>query len=98
MTADHLPLEDCLHAACAMRANESLRAFAAGRRFGTIYADPPWRFSNRTGKMAPEHRRLARYATMTQQEIFELPVPQLALPESHLYLWFRTRSSEKGSR
>ncbi len=59
----------------------------AGKRFATILADPPWRFSNRTGKMAPEHRRLSRYATMTNEEIMELPVAQLALPQSHLYLW-----------
>src|SRR4051812_21525107 len=32
-------------------------------RYGTILADPPWQFMNRTGKMAPEHRRLNRYAT-----------------------------------
>jgi N6-adenosine-specific RNA methylase IME4 len=56
-------------------------------RFGTVLADPPWRFANRTGKMAPEHRRLSRYATMTLQEIMALPVPQLVLPKSHLYLW-----------
>ncbi len=56
-------------------------------RFGTILADPPWQFSNRTGKVAPEHRRLSRYATMTHQEILQLPVGQLALPQSHLYLW-----------
>jgi N6-adenosine-specific RNA methylase IME4 len=56
-------------------------------RFATILADPPWRFSNRTGKMAPEHKRLSRYGTMTMQEIMELPVSQLALPKSHLYLW-----------
>ncbi len=56
-------------------------------RYGTILADPPWRFSNRTGKMAPEHRRLSRYATMTLEDILELPVAQLALPASHLYLW-----------
>jgi len=55
--------------------------------FSTILADPPWRFSNRTGKMAPEHRRLSRYATMTNYEIESLPVGQLALPKSHLYLW-----------
>jgi N6-adenosine-specific RNA methylase IME4 len=55
--------------------------------FGTILADPPWRFSNRTGKMAPEHRRLSRYATMSNQEIMELPVAQLARQKSHLYLW-----------
>ena len=55
--------------------------------FGTILADPPWQFTNRTGKMAPEHRRLARYATLSLDEIMELPVAQLALPKSHLYLW-----------
>lgn len=59
----------------------------SGRQFGTILADPPWRFSNRTGKMAPEHRRLSRYATMTNEQIMELPVAQLAAPQSHLYLW-----------
>ncbi len=67
-------------------AAEDLLARRLGR-FGTILADPPWRFSNRTGKMAPEHRRLARYPTMTFNEIMELPVAQLALPASHLYLW-----------
>ena len=57
------------------------------QHFGTILADPPWRFTNRTGKMAPEHRRLSRYATMTLQDIMELPVAQLVSPQSHLYLW-----------
>lgn len=56
-------------------------------RFGAILADPPWRFANRTGKMAPEHKRLSRYPTMTFEEIMELPIAQLALPRSHLYLW-----------
>ncbi len=55
--------------------------------FGAILADPPWRFANRTGKMAPEHRRLTRYATMTLDEIKALPIVQLAQPTSHLYLW-----------
>jgi hypothetical protein len=44
-------------------------------RFATILDDPPWRFANRTGKMAPEHKRLARYPTMSFQEIMELPIP-----------------------
>lgn len=55
--------------------------------YGTILADPPWRFSNRTGKMAPEHQRLLRYPTMEFEEIMELPVQMLAAPQSHLYLW-----------
>lgn len=61
---------------------------ALGRqRFGTVLADPPWRFTNRTGKMAPEHKRLSRYTTMTLEAILELPVAQIVLPQSHLYLW-----------
>ena len=58
-----------------------------GKRFATVLADPPWRFINRTGKMAPEHRRLARYETMSVADICALPVEQFLLPTAHLYLW-----------
>ncbi|MDR1885612.1 MAG: hypothetical protein LBQ56_05000 [Synergistaceae bacterium] len=56
-------------------------------RYSTILADPPWQFVNRTGKMAPEHKRLLRYPTMELGEIEELPVKKLAAGQSHLYLW-----------
>lgn len=56
-------------------------------RFGTILIDPPWRFTNRTGKVAPEHRRLRRYPTMSFDEIAALPVARHAADKSHLYLW-----------
>jgi N6-adenosine-specific RNA methylase IME4 len=56
-------------------------------RFSTILADPPWQFQNRTGKVAPEHRRLLRYPTMELQEIMDLPVGNFAAARSHLYLW-----------
>lgn len=66
---------------------ESLLACVNGKRYGTILADPPWQFTNRTGKVAPEHRRLFRYRTMTLREIMELPIPHLVLHQSHCYLW-----------
>jgi N6-adenosine-specific RNA methylase IME4 len=56
-------------------------------RFRTVLADPPWRFQNRTGKMAPEHKRLGRYSTMSLDEIMELPVAQVVQDRAHLYLW-----------
>jgi N6-adenosine-specific RNA methylase IME4 len=59
----------------------------AGQKYGTIVADPPWRFINRTGKIAPEHKRLARYETMSTSEISALPVADVAADRSHLYLW-----------
>jgi N6-adenosine-specific RNA methylase IME4 len=55
--------------------------------FNTILADPPWRFQNRTGKMAPEHQRLRRYRTMNLDEICQLPVDSHARNPSHLYMW-----------
>jgi N6-adenosine-specific RNA methylase IME4 len=64
-----------------------LATFAKGRRFATILADPPWQFANKTGKVAPEHKRLSRYGTMKLDEIMALPVAELAAPVSHLYLW-----------
>lgn len=67
-------------------AGEDLRRKVCGH-FATLLADPPWQFQNRTGKMAPEHRRLLRYPTMELEEIFELPVRELAAARSHLYLW-----------
>ena len=57
------------------------------QKFGTILADPPWRFQNRTGKMAPEHKRLRRYQTMSIDEIIAMPVKEVAAEQSHLYLW-----------
>ena len=50
----------------------SLRNFTAGKKYNTIYADPPWQFQNRTGKVAPEHRRLNRYETMKLEDIKNL--------------------------
>jgi len=58
-----------------------------GTRFSTVLADPPWQFINRTGKVAPEHRRLNRYGTMKLPEICALPVAECLTPSAHLYLW-----------
>ena len=67
-----------------------------GKQFGTILADPPWRFANRTGKMAPEHKRLSRYETMELEEIKALPVSQVAASPSHLYLWVPNALLQEG--
>lgn len=62
-------------------------AEVAGQPYSTVLADPPWRFVNRTGKVAPEHRRLSRYDTMDAKEIAALPVADLMAAHSHCYLW-----------
>lgn len=68
-------------------AAQDLLDFVGRKRFATIMADPPWQFANRTGKIAPEHKRLSRYGTMTLADIAALPVSDIAAPTAHLYLW-----------
>ncbi len=70
-----------------LTAASDLLDFVGQSRFATILADPPWQFVNRTGKIAPEHRRLSRYGTLTLDEIERLPVGNIAAPTAHLYLW-----------
>jgi N6-adenosine-specific RNA methylase IME4 len=70
-----------------MTPSEDLLRWAGGHRFSTVLADPPWRFQNSTGKVAPEHRRLARYPTLSLGEIEALPIREIAKPTAHLYLW-----------
>ena len=67
--------------------SELLSSTSESGRFSTVLADPPWRFTNRTGKVAPEHGRLARYETMSLEDIKGLPVNQLVSKNAHLYLW-----------
>jgi N6-adenosine-specific RNA methylase IME4 len=70
-----------------MTIGENLLAFARGRKYGTILADPPWQFQNKTGKVAPEHRRLSRYGTLSLDDIVSLPIGEISAARAHLYLW-----------
>ena len=79
-------------------ASRDLLRFVGTERYSTILADPPWRFVNRTGKMAPEHRRLARYETLTTDEICSLPVSRVARERAHLYLWVPNALLPEGLR
>lgn len=68
-------------------ASRDLLRFVGEHKFTTILADPPWRFINRTGKIAPEHLRLSRYPTMSMDEISAMPVSSISTQTAHLYLW-----------
>lgn len=73
-----------------MTREETISSFlqtCGNTKYRTILADPPWQFQNRTGKMAPEHHRLARYSTMTIADIKSIPVDAIADEKAHLYLW-----------
>ena len=67
--------------------NNSFLEFCGEKKYGVVCADPPWRFTNRTGKIAPEHKRLMRYRTLGLEEIKNIPVDAVVEEKSHLYLW-----------
>jgi N6-adenosine-specific RNA methylase IME4 len=79
-------------------AAEDLRQRSKHDKFSTLLADPPWQFQNRTGKMAPEHKRLARYGTLSLDAIKSLPVSSLANQTAHLYLWVPNALLPEGLR
>lgn len=60
------------------------RCKVSDKRYGTIVADPPWmeRGGGKIKRGADRH-----YPLMQTRDIAALPVKDLALPDSHLYLW-----------
>ena len=56
---------------------------SGGRKFGCIYADPPWRYENQVTRAAVSNH----YRDMSVDEICELPVKDLAARDAHLHLW-----------
>ncbi len=70
-----------------MQPAEDLLQKLDNRKFSTVLADPPWRFNNNTGKVAPEHKRLSRYSTLSFDEIGALPIASVVNEPAHLYLW-----------
>lgn len=55
----------------------------SGKRFGCIYADPPWLYDNQATRAATGNH----YSGMTVDELCELPIRELAKDDAHLHLW-----------
>lgn len=79
-----------------MSAANNLIKATLGKKYKTILADPPWQFMNRTGKVAPEHKRLKRYPTMPLKDICDLPVADICDSKAHLYLWVPNALLQEG--
>lgn len=54
-----------------------------GKKFGTIYADPPWPYQNQATRSATDNH----YSTMNLEDIAALPISQLTAGQAHLHLW-----------
>ena len=79
-----------------MSVSDDFTTFINNRKFTTVLADPPWQFQNRTGKMAPEHKRLKRYETLPLAEICSIPVQSCITDAAHLYLWVPNALLQEG--
>jgi N6-adenosine-specific RNA methylase IME4 len=77
-------------------AAQSFQNEIKGKKFRTVLADPPWRFHNRTAKIAPENKRLYRYPTLSLEEIKKIPVQNCVLGPAHLYLWVPNALLDEG--
>ena len=51
------------------------------KKYNIIYADPPWKYKESWGNGQ------VGYNTMTNQEIIDMPVSEIAEDQAHLYLW-----------
>jgi N6-adenosine-specific RNA methylase IME4 len=65
--------------------------------YGTIVADPPWRFGSQAGAVSRGHAR-KHYSTMDMDALVEMPVVDLAAPDAHLWLWCTNALMEDGYR
>lgn len=57
---------------------------ASGQKFGTIYADPPWRYNNQGTRAATDNHY---DGDMSIDEICAMPIGELAADKCHLHLW-----------
>lgn len=59
--------------------------YNAGRKYGVIYADPPWRYRDRA--LAGERGAGCKYDVMSLEDIKKMPVKELAEDDCALFMW-----------
>ncbi|TFH46998.1 MAG: DNA methyltransferase [Lysobacterales bacterium] len=59
--------------------------FSSGRRYSVVYADPPWRYRDQAG--AGARGALYKYPLLSDKDIADLPVAQIAAEHAALFLW-----------
>jgi len=76
--------EPCSEPAYETKAFDNItKIVESGEKFGTIYADPPWKYLNQATRSSTDNH----YDTMTVDDIAALPVNQLVADKAHLHLW-----------
>lgn len=60
---------------------------ADNNTFGVIYADPPWQFRVWSEDTGTKRSAESHYRTMNIDDICQIPVADIAAPDSMLFLW-----------
>jgi N6-adenosine-specific RNA methylase IME4 len=66
--------------------DSSYMSFSKRRKYGAIYADPPWSFRNWSAK-GTGRNAVSHYDCLDFDALATLPVAQLAAPDCALFLW-----------
>jgi len=81
--ADAMPSPKALAAAGGTVVTSLTQLTIEGRKFSTIYADPPWPYQNVASRAAAVNH----YPTMPLEDICREPVRELVEKDAHLHLW-----------
>ena len=60
------------------------------KRYQLILADPPWEYENKNTGRTNNSGACKKYATMSVEEIKNLPISDIAMKDSCLFLWATT--------
>ena len=81
--ADAIPAKAIERPSCGRSVQDLMELVCEGKKFPTIYADPPWPYLNEASRGAAVNH----YPTMSIDEIRNQHVRPLAEANSHLHLW-----------
>lgn len=60
----------------------------SNKKYNIIYADPPWKFSNKNTGGSMTSGSANKYSTMTLREICSLPIQDMITNDSILFMWW----------
>lgn len=61
--------------------------FNIDKKYGVIYADPPWEYKLSGSKTKARGMAKQHYSTMTTEEICKLPIKSIKTEDAVLFLW-----------
>lgn len=61
--------------------------YQAGKKYGAVSIDPPWRFITHSGGKVPARAESSQYPTLTIEEMRKLDIASVMADDSVLHMW-----------